>query len=59
VITSYIPTEKFRSYIVELKVIIYSDLAGIMYLQSKDAKPTLIQWILLLQEFDVEIIDKK
>jgi hypothetical protein len=26
---------------------------------KKDAKPLLIQWILLLQEFDMEIRDKK
>jgi hypothetical protein len=28
-------------------------------LTKKDAKPSLIQWILLLQEFDMEIKDKK
>jgi hypothetical protein len=28
-------------------------------LVKKDAKPRLIRWILLLQEFDVEIRDKK
>ncbi|KAK8593325.1 hypothetical protein V6N12_045408 [Hibiscus sabdariffa] len=28
-------------------------------LSKKDAKPRLIRWILLLQEFDVEIIDRK
>jgi hypothetical protein len=52
--------EKFRSYIVNSKVIIYTDHATIKYLLSKkDAKPWLIRWILLLQEFDVEILDKK
>ena len=36
------------------------DHAAIKYLLSKkDAKPRLIQWILLLQEFDVEIRDQK
>jgi len=36
------------------------DHAAIKYLLSKkDAKPKLIQWILLLQEFDVEIRDQK
>jgi hypothetical protein len=51
--------EKFRSYIVNSKVIIYTDHAAIKYLLSKkDAKPRLIRWILLLQEFDVEIRDK-
>jgi hypothetical protein len=52
--------EKFRSYIVNSKVIMYTDHAAIKYLLSKkDAKPHLIRWILLLQEFDMEIRDKK
>jgi hypothetical protein len=52
--------EKFRSYIVNLKVIVYSDHATIKYLLAKkDAKPRLIRWIPLLQEFDVEIRDKR
>ena len=52
--------EKFRSYIVNSKVIVYTDHAAIKYLLSKkDAKPRLIRWILLLQEFDMEIRDKK
>jgi ribonuclease HI len=52
--------EKFRSYIVNSKVIVYTDHATIKYLLAKkDAKPCLIHWILLLQEFDVEVRDKK
>jgi hypothetical protein len=52
--------EKFRSYIVNSKVIVYTDHAAIKcLLAKKDAKPRLIHWILLLQEFDVEIRDKK
>ena len=52
--------EKFRSYIVNSKVIVYTDHAAIKYLLiKKDAKPRLIRWILMLQEFDVEIRDKK
>jgi hypothetical protein len=52
--------EKFRSYIVNSKVIVYTAHAAIKYLfAKKDAKPQLIFWILLLQEFDVEIRDKK
>ncbi|WVZ64241.1 hypothetical protein U9M48_013793 [Paspalum notatum var. saurae] len=48
--------EKFRSYIVNSKVIVYTDHAAIKYLLTKkDAKPRLIRWILMLQEFDVEI----
>ena len=42
------------------KVIVYTDHAAIRFLmQKKDAKPRLIRWILLLQEFDLEIKDKK
>jgi hypothetical protein len=45
---------------VKSKVIVYTDHAAIKYLLAKkDAKPRLICWILLLQEFDVEIRDKK
>jgi hypothetical protein len=52
--------KKFRSYIVNSKVIVHTDHADIKYLLvKKDAKPRLIRWILLLQEFDVEIRDKK
>lgn len=52
--------EKFRSYLVGSKVIVYSDHAALRYLLTKkDAKPRLIRWILLLQEFDLEIRDKK
>jgi hypothetical protein len=52
--------EKFRSYLVGAKVIVYTDHATLKYLLTKkDAKPLLIRWILLLQEFDLEIRDKK
>ena len=51
--------DKFRSYLLGSKIIIYSDHAALKYLFSKkDAKSRLIQWILLLQEFDIEIWDK-
>ncbi|KAL4283698.1 hypothetical protein GQ457_16G022380 [Hibiscus cannabinus] len=52
--------DKFRSYLIGAKVTVYIDHSTIKYLLSKkDAKPRLIRWILLLQEFDVEIIDRK
>jgi hypothetical protein len=52
--------EKFRSYLVGAKVIVYTDHAALKYLLTKkDAKPCLIRWRLLLQEFDMEIRDKK
>ena len=48
--------DKFRSYLVGAKVIVYSDHAALKYLLTKkDAKPRLIRWILLLQEFNLEI----
>jgi hypothetical protein len=53
------PLEKFRFYLLGFKVIIYSDHTALKYLFSKkDAKSHLIRWILLLQEFDIEIWDK-
>jgi hypothetical protein len=52
--------DKFRSYLVGAKVIVHIDHAALKYLLTKkDAKPQLIRWILLLQEFDLEIKDKK
>ncbi|GJX19936.1 reverse transcriptase domain-containing protein [Tanacetum coccineum] len=52
--------EKFRPYLVLLKTIVYTDHSALKYLLAKqDAKPRLLQWILLLQEFDVIIRDKK
>jgi len=42
------------------KVIVYTDHVALKYLLTKkDVKPRLIRWILLLQEFDLEIKDKK
>ncbi|GKA55157.1 reverse transcriptase domain-containing protein [Tanacetum coccineum] len=52
--------EKFRSYLVLSKTIVYTDHSALKYLFAKqDAKPRLLRWILLLQEFDIEIRDKK
>jgi len=52
--------DKFRSYLIGTKVLVYLDHAALKYLLSKkDAKFRLIRWILLLQEFDIEIRDKK
>ncbi|GJS80408.1 reverse transcriptase domain-containing protein [Tanacetum coccineum] len=42
------------------KTIVYTDHSALKYLLAKqDAKPILLRWILLLQEFDVFIRDKK
>ena len=52
--------EKFRPYIFGSHIIVHTDHATIKYLMSKkEAKPILIRWVLLLQEFDMEIKDKK
>ncbi|KAL4310914.1 hypothetical protein GQ457_01G020870 [Hibiscus cannabinus] len=51
--------DKFWSYLIGTKVTVYTDHSAIKYLLAKkDAKPRLIRWILLLQEFDVEIVDR-
>ncbi|GKA50553.1 reverse transcriptase domain-containing protein [Tanacetum coccineum] len=52
--------DKFRQYLVLSKTIIFTDHSALRYLFTKqDAKPRLIRWILLLQEFDIEIRNKK
>jgi hypothetical protein len=52
--------EKFRSYLVGSPVVVFSNHAALKYLLSnKDSKARLVRWILLLQEFDVTIKDKK
>ncbi|KAH9794255.1 hypothetical protein KPL71_004834 [Citrus sinensis] len=52
--------DKFRSYLIGCKVIIFTDHAALKYLLTKkDAKARLIRWVLLLQEFDIEFRDKK
>ncbi|XP_070043002.1 uncharacterized protein [Nicotiana tomentosiformis] len=52
--------DKFRSYLIGSKVIIYTDHASLRYLiEKKESKPHLIRWVLLLQDFDLEIRDRK
>ncbi|KAL6340626.1 hypothetical protein AAG906_010534 [Vitis piasezkii] len=47
-------------FAISSKVIFYTDHLALRYLFSKkDANPRLVRWILLLQEFDLEIKDKK
>ncbi|XP_022868241.1 uncharacterized protein LOC111387879 [Olea europaea var. sylvestris] len=51
--------DKFISYLMGSKVFVYTNHAALKYLLTKkDAKSRLIQWILLLQEFDIEIREK-
>nr|GFC60270.1 hypothetical protein [Tanacetum cinerariifolium] len=52
--------EKFRSYLIMNKSIVYTDHSALKYLFSKkDAKARLLRWILLLQEFDFKVIDTR
>ena len=52
--------DKFRSYLIGAKVIVFIDHTALKYLFAKqESKPILIRWILLLQEFNIEIRDKK
>nr|GFA52143.1 hypothetical protein [Tanacetum cinerariifolium] len=52
--------EKFRSYLILNKSIVYTDHSALKYLfQKKDSKARLLQWVLLLQEFTFKVIDTK
>nr|GEV93418.1 hypothetical protein [Tanacetum cinerariifolium] len=52
--------EKFRPYLVLSKSKVYTDHSALKYLLNKqDAKSRLLRWVLLLQEFDITILDKK
>ncbi|RVX20800.1 Retrovirus-related Pol polyprotein from transposon 17.6 [Vitis vinifera] len=52
--------DKFRAYLVGSFIIVFIDHSTLKYLLTKqDAKARLIRWILLLQEFDLQIRDKK
>nr|GEV33805.1 reverse transcriptase domain-containing protein [Tanacetum cinerariifolium] len=52
--------EKFWPYLVLSKSIVYTDHSTLKYLLNKeDAKLRLLRWVLLLQEFDITIRDKK
>ncbi|RDY06048.1 Retrovirus-related Pol polyprotein, partial [Mucuna pruriens] len=51
---------KFHSYLLGSKILVFLDHAALRFLLKKpDAKPILIRWMLLLQEFNIEIRDKK
>nr|GEW76091.1 reverse transcriptase domain-containing protein [Tanacetum cinerariifolium] len=54
------PFEKFRSYLIMNKSILYTDHSALKYLfTKKDAKERFLCWILLLQEFDFKVVDTK
>ena len=59
-LTMVFACEKFRLYLLGSHVIIHTDHATIKYLMAKkNDKLRLIRWLLLLQEFDLEIKNKK
>nr|GFB03403.1 hypothetical protein [Tanacetum cinerariifolium] len=52
--------EKFRSYLIMNKSIVYTDHSALKYLfAKKDSKARLLRWVLLLQEFTFTLIDTK
>nr|GEX40992.1 reverse transcriptase domain-containing protein [Tanacetum cinerariifolium] len=52
--------EKFRSYLIMNKCIVQTDHSALKYLfAKKDAKARLLRWVLLLQEFDFDVLDTK
>ncbi|GJV29300.1 reverse transcriptase domain-containing protein [Tanacetum coccineum] len=52
--------EKFWSYLIMNKSIVYTDHSALKYLfAKKDAKARLLRWVLLLQEFDFKVVDTK
>nr|GFA19247.1 hypothetical protein [Tanacetum cinerariifolium] len=51
--------EKFHSYLIMNKSIVYTDHSALKYLfAKKDTKARLLRWILLLQEFDFKEINE-
>ncbi|RVW25248.1 Transposon Tf2-11 polyprotein [Vitis vinifera] len=52
--------DKFRAYLIGSSIVVFTDHSALKYLLTKqDAKARLIMWILLLQEFNLQIRDKK
>ena len=52
--------DKFRAYLVRLDIIIFTDHSALKYLLTKqNAKAGIIRWVLLLQEFNLQIKEKK
>ena len=52
--------DKFRAYLLGVEIIIFTDHSTLKYLLTKqNAKARLIRWVLLLQEFNLQIRDKK
>ena len=52
--------DKFQSYLIGSDIVIFTDHSALKYLLTKqNSKARLIRWVLLLQEFNIQIRDKK
>lgn len=52
--------EKFCSYIISSEVVVFTDHVSLRYLMTKkESKPQLLRWIMLLQEFNLQIKDQR
>nr|GEW12252.1 reverse transcriptase domain-containing protein [Tanacetum cinerariifolium] len=52
--------EKFRSYLILNKIIVYTDHSALQYLFTKKySKVRLLRWVLLIQEFTFKVVDTK
>jgi hypothetical protein len=52
--------DKFIPYIINTKVIVHTDHQALQHiLAKKAANPRLIRWVLLLQEYDLQLIDRR
>ena len=52
--------EKYCSYLLGTRIIVHTDHSVLRYMMKKnDVKPRFNRWVLLLQEFDFEVRDRK
>ena len=52
--------DKFRSYLIGSDIVIFTDHSALKYLLTKqNSKARLIRWVFFLQEFNIQIRDKK
>ena len=52
--------DKFRNYLLGTSIVIFIDHSALKYLlNKKNVKARLIRWIILLQEFNIQIKDKQ
>ena len=52
--------DKFSNYLLRTSIVIFNNHSTLKYLlKKKDAKARLIRWIILLQEFNIQVKDKQ